>query len=166
MTDKKSSDSRRKLLKSIAAGSGAIVAGKSLPESWSKPVVDSVMLPAHALTSPRQFTSRGQTIMSAAPSSDSIFSSVTNTLLPEAQADCTYTAEACITDNGDGTVKVDATIEDCSCNAAQFSANATVAGDPVVMNIDRDCSKDVGLMDQLGLKRHWSIYYCRSDTRV
>ena len=54
MTDKKSSDSRRKLLKSIAAGSGAIVAGKSLPESWSKPVVDSVMLPAHAQTSPAE----------------------------------------------------------------------------------------------------------------
>ena len=52
MTDKKSSESRRKLLKSIAAGSGVIVAGKSLPESWSRPVVDSVMLPAHAQTSP------------------------------------------------------------------------------------------------------------------
>jgi len=52
MTDKRSSESRRKLLKSIAAGSGAIVAGKSLPESWSRPVVDSVMLPAHAQTSP------------------------------------------------------------------------------------------------------------------
>ena len=50
--DKKSSESRRKLLKSIAAGSGAIVAGKNLPESWSRPVVDSVMLPAHAQTSP------------------------------------------------------------------------------------------------------------------
>jgi anaerobic selenocysteine-containing dehydrogenase len=44
-------DSRRKLLKSIAAGTGAVVAGKSLPESWSRPVVDSVMLPAHAATS-------------------------------------------------------------------------------------------------------------------
>lgn len=52
MTDKKSSESRRKLLKSIVAGGGAVVAGKSLPESWSRPVVDSVMLPAHAQTSP------------------------------------------------------------------------------------------------------------------
>ena len=51
MTDKKSNNSRRKLLKSIAAGSGAVVAGKSLPECWSKPVVDAVMLPAHAQTS-------------------------------------------------------------------------------------------------------------------
>lgn len=47
-----SDQSRRKLLKSIAAGSGAIVAGSSLPENWTKPVVDSVMLPAHAATSP------------------------------------------------------------------------------------------------------------------
>ncbi len=50
MTDNKSNDSRRKLLKSIAAGSGAVVAGKSLPESWSKPIVDSVLLPVHAET--------------------------------------------------------------------------------------------------------------------
>ena len=42
--------SRRKLLKSIAAGSGAVVAGKSLPESWSKPVIDTVVLPSHAST--------------------------------------------------------------------------------------------------------------------
>ncbi len=50
MSDKKSNDSRRKLLKSIAAGSGAVVAGKSLPESWSKPVINSVVLPVHAET--------------------------------------------------------------------------------------------------------------------
>jgi len=40
-----SDQSRRKLLKSIAAGSSAVIAGKSLPESRTKPVVDSVMLP-------------------------------------------------------------------------------------------------------------------------
>lgn len=51
MTDNKSSENRRKLLKSIAAGSGAIIAGKSLPENWTKPAVDSVLLPAHAQTS-------------------------------------------------------------------------------------------------------------------
>ena len=52
MTSKKTSKQRRKLLSIIAASSGAIVAGNSLPESWSRPVVDSVMLPAHAQTSP------------------------------------------------------------------------------------------------------------------
>lgn len=52
MKNRKSSEGRRKLLKTIAAGSGVIVVGKSLPDNWSKPVVDAVMLPAHAQTSP------------------------------------------------------------------------------------------------------------------
>ena len=43
--------SRRKLLRSIAAGGGAVVAGQTLPSRWTKPVVDSVLLPAHAQTS-------------------------------------------------------------------------------------------------------------------
>lgn len=47
----KSSESRRNLLKSIAAGSGAVIAGKNLPENWTRPVVDSVLLPAHGQTS-------------------------------------------------------------------------------------------------------------------
>ena len=47
-----SSENLRKLLKSIAAGGGAIVAGKSLPDKWTAPVVDTVLLPAHAQTSP------------------------------------------------------------------------------------------------------------------
>ena len=55
MTDNKSSESRRKLLKSIAASSGVIVLGNSLPESWSRPVVDSIMLPVHGQTSPTTY---------------------------------------------------------------------------------------------------------------
>ena len=49
-SDKKLTDSRRKLLKSIAAGSTAVIAGKTVPDAWTRPVVDSVMLPAHAET--------------------------------------------------------------------------------------------------------------------
>lgn len=48
--------SRRTLLKSIAAGGGAVVAGKTLPDTWKKPVIDSVMLPAHARTSGDDFS--------------------------------------------------------------------------------------------------------------
>lgn len=47
---RKSNDNRRKLLQSITAGSGAVVVGKALPESWSKPAINSVMLPAHTAT--------------------------------------------------------------------------------------------------------------------
>ncbi len=42
--------SRRKLLKSITLGSGTLLAGSSLPEHWTKPVVNTVLLPAHAQT--------------------------------------------------------------------------------------------------------------------
>lgn len=44
--------SRRALLKSIAAGGGVIVAGKTLPDKWAKPAVEAIVLPAHAETSP------------------------------------------------------------------------------------------------------------------
>jgi hypothetical protein len=47
----RSKQSRRKMLKSMAAGSGAVIAGKSMPDQWAKPMVDSVLLPVHAQTS-------------------------------------------------------------------------------------------------------------------
>jgi hypothetical protein len=78
-----SNESRRKLLKSIAAGSGAIVAGKSLPESWSRPVVDSVMLPAHAETSPGQNLTGSYTTQVDVTLGDS---NLLDTLIPTAQA--------------------------------------------------------------------------------
>ncbi len=43
--------SRRGMLKKAAAGAGvAVVAGVTLPKKWTKPVMDSVILPAHAAT--------------------------------------------------------------------------------------------------------------------
>jgi hypothetical protein len=44
-------NSRRRVLKSIAAGGGAVITGGSLTKDWVKPVVKSVVLPAHAQTS-------------------------------------------------------------------------------------------------------------------
>ncbi len=41
--------SRRKVM--TVAASTAVVAGAALPSKWAKPVVDSVLLPAHAQTS-------------------------------------------------------------------------------------------------------------------
>ncbi|MBL4672049.1 MAG: twin-arginine translocation signal domain-containing protein [Arenicella sp.] len=47
MKDKNSSDKRRNLLKGAAAvGTGAVIATE-----WSKPLVNSILTPAHAQTS-------------------------------------------------------------------------------------------------------------------
>jgi hypothetical protein len=45
-------ESRRRLLKLIAAGGGIFTTAKALPENWTRPVVDAVLLPAHAVSSP------------------------------------------------------------------------------------------------------------------
>lgn len=43
--------SRRKLLKSFAVGGGVAATAASMPKEWVKPVLDQVVLPAHAQTS-------------------------------------------------------------------------------------------------------------------
>lgn len=65
MTDTKSSDSRRKLLKSIVAGGSAVIACKSLPENWTKPVIHSIVLPVHAQTSSQVLTYSTNTFLQA-----------------------------------------------------------------------------------------------------
>ncbi len=39
---------RRKALKTMAIGGAAATTAKELPERWGKPVIDGVLLPAHA----------------------------------------------------------------------------------------------------------------------
>ena len=49
MTDK-TQQSRRKLLKTIAVAGGVFTTARVLPEKWTKPIVGSALLPAHAVT--------------------------------------------------------------------------------------------------------------------
>jgi len=42
--------SRRRLLKAIAAGSGVVASAKTLPDAWTRPMVQTVLIPAHAAT--------------------------------------------------------------------------------------------------------------------
>lgn len=42
--------SRRRLLKTVVAGSGAFALTQKLPEKWARPVVDTIVVPAHAIT--------------------------------------------------------------------------------------------------------------------
>lgn len=45
------SHSRRAVLKKIVAGTGIAATVAALPEKWTQPVVDKVLVPAHAQTS-------------------------------------------------------------------------------------------------------------------
>ena len=84
MTEKKRvAENRRKLLKTVAAGGGAIIAGKSLPENWTRPAVDSVMLPAHALTSGGPYSGT----LVATLDSDSMLARAVDGLVSPAYAD-------------------------------------------------------------------------------
>ena len=53
MSDKdfKSPEERRKALKKILTGTGAVTIAANAPDKWTKPVIDSVILPSHAQTS-------------------------------------------------------------------------------------------------------------------
>jgi len=43
--------SRRAAIRKILAGGGIIAGAQSLPGEWTKPIVNSVIAPAHAVTS-------------------------------------------------------------------------------------------------------------------
>ncbi|MGA8262513.1 MAG: hypothetical protein WB783_20065 [Arenicellales bacterium] len=45
------SKARRNLAKTLAASGGVVVLGKTVPQSWFTPVVEDIVLPAHAQTS-------------------------------------------------------------------------------------------------------------------
>ena len=85
---------RRKLLKSLTLGGAATVTAKSLPGEWKKPVVNTVVLPAHAQTSPPPFTPdfhggmamtrvNGITGLSVP---EQLFKSIIDSVIPPAQA--------------------------------------------------------------------------------
>lgn len=44
----KKEEARRRILKKMAVGGGIVTASQVMPERWIKPVIDSVILPAHA----------------------------------------------------------------------------------------------------------------------
>ncbi len=52
----KTNHARRKLLKQMAIGSGAITGFYLLPKKWTTPIIDSIIIPAHAQTSNPEVT--------------------------------------------------------------------------------------------------------------
>ena len=45
------SSSRRQLIKNISLSSGVVAASTFIPKTWTKPIIETVFLPVHAVTS-------------------------------------------------------------------------------------------------------------------
>lgn len=73
---KQRSNKRRKMLGMIAAGGGVLASQSHLPQTWSRPVVESVVLPAHAAGSPTGSTT-GTTTGTTAPTTQLSCSTIT-----------------------------------------------------------------------------------------
>jgi hypothetical protein len=105
--------SRRMLLRSLAVGGGAVVAGQSMPAQWARPVVDSVVLPAHAETSPGE-TERERFVPAAgtvsvpgefgkAPErSRNRLARLVESIVPKAHAFIPYSYYLCVDPSADG----------------------------------------------------------------
>lgn len=96
--------SRRKALKKIGSGSGIAVGASSLPPQWAKPIVDKVVFPAHAETSPEPTTTT--TTTTAAPA--------TTTTTPTTTAVPCENRIACAFNSGDSLTIDVSTISNCA----------------------------------------------------
>ncbi len=126
MSDKQ----RRKLIKTAALG-GAILSVKEVQSGWVKPVVESVMLPAHAATSqtgaPGSFAGVPGVVNLDKPGNPLI-----DALVSEAHAqegELSFVSLSCIKKTGE---------ESCSVNAIGLGSildagDVPIGGDPVLM---------------------------------
>lgn len=97
---------RRRVLKSMAAGGGAVVAAKSVPGEWTRPVVDAVLLPAHAQTTQTFVAAAGAAAATdiGRRETDSRFAWLLDGLVPNAHANgIKGNVYVCVTPTSDGT---------------------------------------------------------------
>jgi len=96
---------RRRLLKALAGTGSVLAAGGIAPESWTRPVVQSILLPVHAQAS----CGGGQGyIGSVLLNATGVPTGMLDKVIPSAvaQPETMATANICISCNGDGTVNV------------------------------------------------------------
>ena len=154
--DKKTAEDRRKLLKTVAAGGGAIIAGKTLPEKWTKPAVDAVMLPAHAQTSVGSYSGSST---QASIGSDSTFARALDSLVPQAHARprLSYSLSWCITEvpgSNPTAANVDFLVSEGTnptVSAYRFQKPGVEVDTDTYLQPENGCNNNVTWLDQLGL---------------
>jgi len=86
--------SRRSLLKSLAATGTIATAGYRLPERWVSPVVDAIVLPAHARSSPAMGTYQDIVALDVVTGGDTAVMRLRDLLIPSVRASAEGTADA------------------------------------------------------------------------
>lgn len=166
--DSNRESARRRLLKATLVGGGAAAAMKTMPDQWARPVIDSVVLPAHGETSPGEqvtgvftATNVGDFVVNMQPDtapSRGIQYALLEALSPRANADhivggiCgdddnAAPAEVVIRINEDGTVDIavstDAVVSACG---ATTTINADNTINDVSVQLDGDEFLDLSNM--------------------
>lgn len=101
--ENESIEARRKRLKQILASGGMFVGAATMQKEWTRPVIDSVILPVHALTSALNGSFTG----AAEVSTDT---DLLDYLVPQAHAVVGYHVELCI-NVVNGVANVEVTVE-------------------------------------------------------
>ena len=142
MANNTSIESRRRLLKSITIGTSTVFAGNALPNKWTKPLVDSVVLPIHAQTTGCPACTGPET--SVTTQGTIYFALIDSNTLRITLGE--FTGDATVTDNGsflfeeeqgcDGFVRISGTITQGS--AAPGSVTGTLAWNNGAIDSDGD----------------------------
>lgn len=142
----KNQNSRRRLLKAAAGVGGLYSAGKMLPETWTRPVVDTVTLPAHAQTSGPFYD---VFFIPTIASGNSRPGGILDLIVPAAYAQNTVEIHLCLEPAGDmARVDLVAPNESPDGGGVHLSAMAPIGGEPVLFSVEakgNDCPEPEGL---------------------
>jgi hypothetical protein len=163
---------RRRLLASLAGAGGAVVAGKSIPGTWVRPVVSSVVLPAHAATSETKYApSSGMATLQftrTSPEGGNRLVGLLNKVIPEARALIPFSVYVCVDPSPDGAtanVRAYQLVPSLSCAPGTYTQrylytaeDVPVPGSAPLQPGPEECSAIIptsagGILDRLGIIR-------------
>ena len=95
---------RRRLLKVLAGAGGVFATGALLPERWTRPVVESILVPAHAQATgvlARSYAGGPASASPPGPAKRGLGRQILNTIIPAASANGGNQVSVCLTPGND-----------------------------------------------------------------
>ena len=116
-------EERRRLLKTLVAGGGALTVGSALPGSWKKPIIDSIVVPLHAQGSAPAFISTIEFAYSVTGGTEP----VSGTLTP-GNSPTTHIFNMSLLEDYDYTLTPNIVVDPSITDAFNLTVNEVVAG--------------------------------------